>query len=157
MDHVRKMKKAVSKMMLSSPFFGVLALRLRLIPNENIPTACTDGRVILYNPDFVMKQDIERLKGLIAHEVMHPLMFHTTRRQKRDPKKWNMACDYAINPILLDSDFLLPEGGLVDREYKDMNAEQIGRLPPGLIAALTQQFRPHRELLAHFGYPLLGE
>jgi predicted metal-dependent peptidase len=52
------------------------------------------------------------------------------RRGDRDPEKWNYACDYAINPILKDAGFVLPEGGLIDPQYANLNAEAIyDRLP----------------------------
>ena len=47
------------------------------------------------------------------------------RRSGRDPKRWNEACDYAINPILLDAGLHLPEGVLVDDRFREMSAEQI--------------------------------
>ena len=53
-----------------------------------------------------------------------------TRRQQRLHGKWNVACDHAINPMLLDSGFILPEGGLCDYQYKGMSAEQIYELLP---------------------------
>ena len=42
-----------------------------------------------------------------------------------DPKRWNEACDYAINPILLDAGLHLPEGVLVDDRFREISAEQI--------------------------------
>jgi hypothetical protein len=42
-----------------------------------------------------------------------------------NPKRWNEACDYAINPILLDAGLHLPEGVLVDDRFREMSAEQI--------------------------------
>ena len=36
------------------------------------------------------------------------------RRGKRNPKKWNIACDLAINPIIERHGFELPEGSLND-------------------------------------------
>ena len=64
----------------------------------------------------------ERLQGLavrldavgpevLAHEVAHPALQHHTRRRDRSPKRWNMACDYAINPLLIDAGLLIPLGG----------------------------------------------
>ena len=47
--------------------------------------------------------------------------------------------------------------GQYDELLADMNARQIARLGPGQIARFNQVFRAHREVLDHFGYPLLGE
>jgi predicted metal-dependent peptidase len=37
---------------------------------------------------------------VIAHEIMHNLMCHSTRRSGRDPRLWNIAGDYCINSLL---------------------------------------------------------
>jgi predicted metal-dependent peptidase len=56
---------------------------------------------------------------------MHPALSHLWRRGQRDQKKWNKACDYAINGILIKSGFTLPKGGLWDEAYDGMSAEEI--------------------------------
>ena len=72
----------------------------------------------------------DQIKGVIAHEIMHCAMAHTVREGDRDHHKWNVACDYAINPVLIDSGFKLPEGLLDSPEYHGLTAEEIySRLP----------------------------
>jgi predicted metal-dependent peptidase len=56
---------------------------------------------------------------------MHPGLHHHVRRSGRHPRRWNEACDYAINPLLLDAGLSLPDGVLVDNRFRDMSAEQI--------------------------------
>jgi hypothetical protein len=63
----------------------------------------TDGVSLYYNPEFVDTLNSATLAGVLAHEVMHPALQHHVRRSRRDPKRWNEACDYAINPLLLDA------------------------------------------------------
>jgi predicted metal-dependent peptidase len=55
---------------------------------------------------------------VVAHEVMHNALAHPARRGHRDPETWNVACDLAVNPILLGAGFTLPSGRLVPREGK---------------------------------------
>jgi hypothetical protein len=43
-------------------------------------------------------------------------------------RRWNEACDYAINPLLLDAGLSLPDGVLVDHRFRGMSAEQIYNL-----------------------------
>tara|TARA_Y100000015_G_scaffold42045_1_gene48966 strand:- start:41 stop:1051 length:1011 start_codon:yes stop_codon:yes gene_type:complete len=91
---------------------------------------CTDGKTILWSPDFVETMDQEETVGVMAHEVLHIVFKHSLRRGSRDPELWNIACDFAINQILVDSEFTLPEGALIDPQYKDLTAEAIyDRLP----------------------------
>ncbi len=69
------------------------------------------------------------LAGTLAHEVMHPALQHHTRRGDRDSKRWNMACDYAINPMLIDAGLVLPKDVLPsDRFRLAMSAERIYNL-----------------------------
>jgi predicted metal-dependent peptidase len=121
----RRLQKARTTLLLDHPFFGSLLFRLKGRESRSIKTMATDGISLFYNPDFVDTLNAATLCGVLAHEVMHPGLQHHVRRSGRDPKRWNEACDYAINPILLDAGLHLPEGVLVDDRFREMSAEQI--------------------------------
>ena len=88
----------------------------------------TEGVSLFYNPDFVETLNSATLAGTLAHEVMHPALHHHVRRSGRDPKRWNVACDFAINPLLVDAGLSLPDGVLFDDGFRGMSAEQIYNL-----------------------------
>lgn len=92
-------------------FFATLALKLRADPSWEIDTCATDGKRLVYNPAFIAGLTEELNKGLIAHEVMHCALRHHTRQGIRETKLWNVACDLAINPLLEEAGFALPNGG----------------------------------------------
>ena len=117
--------KERTKLLVAQPFFGVLAMRLELIETTDIETSATDGKQLLFNPDFIKPLTPHQLRGLIAHEVLHCAYQHMLRRGERDPLKWNIACDYAINAHLLQSNFILPDEGLYNPDFANMTAEQI--------------------------------
>jgi len=121
----RRLQKARTTLLLDHPFFGSLLFRLKGRESQSIKTMATDGVSLFYNPDFVDTLNAATLCGVLAHEVLHPGLQHHVRRSGRDPKRWNEACDYAINPILLDAGLHLPEGILVDDCFREMSAEQI--------------------------------
>jgi predicted metal-dependent peptidase len=121
----RRLQKARTTLLLDHPFFGSLLFRLKGRVSRSIKTMATDGISLFYNPDFVDTLNVATLCGVLAHEVLHPGLQHHLRRSGRDPKGWNEACDYAINPILLDAGLHLPEGILVDDRFREMSAEQI--------------------------------
>ena len=98
-----RIQKARTALLLDHPFFGSLLFRLGGRPSKSIQTMATDGVSLYYNPAFVETLNAAELAGVLAHEVMHPALQHHTRRGDRDQKCWNMACDYAINPLLLDA------------------------------------------------------
>ena len=121
----RRLQKARTTLLLDHPFFGSLLFRLKGRESRSIKTMATDGISLFYNSDFVDTLNAATLCGVLAHEVLHPGLQHHVRRSGRDPKRWNEACDYAINPILLDAGLHLPEGVLVDHRFRGMSAEQI--------------------------------
>jgi predicted metal-dependent peptidase len=123
-----RIRKARTALLLDHPFFGSLLFRLKSEEDRVIPTMATNGVVLRYNPVFVDTLNAATLAGVLAHEVMHPALQHHTRRAKRDPRRWNEACDYAINPLLLDAGLSLPDDVLVDPRFRGMSAEQIYNL-----------------------------
>jgi predicted metal-dependent peptidase len=123
-----RIQKARTTLLLDHPFFGSLLFRLKGRENRSIPTMATDGVSLYFNPAFVDTLNSGTLAGVLAHEVLHPALHHHVRRSGRDPRRWNEACDYAINPLLLDAGLSLPEGVLVDNRFRGMSAEQIYNL-----------------------------
>jgi len=123
-----RIQKARTTLLLDHPFFGTLLFRLGGRPSSSIATMATDGVSLFYNPEFVDTLNAAELAGVLAHEVMHPALQHHTRRGDRQQARWNMACDYAINPILLDAGLTLPKDVLVDNRFCAMSAERIYNL-----------------------------
>jgi predicted metal-dependent peptidase len=103
--------------------------------NDDLPTACTDGRNTYYGRKFVDKLKDSELKGLILHENLHKAFRHTTvwkHLYKQSPQLANMACDFVINLMIHDSDpqgsnVTLPEGGCLDEKYRGMDAGEVFR------------------------------
>lgn len=93
-------------------FFGSLIWRLDLQVEWGLGTMATDGENIFYDPGFVVNLPPQHLMGVLAHEVLHNVLKHHTRREGRDPQQWNIACDLAINPLLTEAGFQLPSTAL---------------------------------------------
>ena len=49
-----------TRLMIKHPFFGAIAMGMQFIEDSSIPTMCTDGRTVDYNPDFVMRLPFDR-------------------------------------------------------------------------------------------------
>ena len=120
----QKLVRARTQLLLNHPFFGTLCVRLKLVPGS-VATMATDGRRIVYNPEFVEQLKPLELEGVLAHEVLHCALAHHCRRGQREPELWNEAADYAVNPILLANGVVLPAGVLVDAAFADLCAEEI--------------------------------
>ena len=131
MEHPLKLVKARTKLLLKFPFFGQLALKCEFKEGGN--TMATDGRFFYYNKKFIDEFSQEEITGVLVHEVLHNAFLHSYRLQGRDKAKWNIACDYAINAIIIEeyaNDLVLPEDRLYDKQYSGMSAEKIYTLLP---------------------------
>jgi predicted metal-dependent peptidase len=122
---------ARTALVLEQPFFGSLILGLKMVPSKRFPTMAVDGRSIFYNPAFVDAISYDELIGTLIHEVEHVALGHPWRRDLRDHRGWNIACDLAINGDIRKDGFKLPAGVLYpDKEQEGKSAEWIfERLP----------------------------
>lgn len=140
-----KISRCITKLMFSYPFWGALAIGTEFIEDPTIGTMATNGKWIKWDPVFVDKITEEECLGVIAHEIAHIIFKHMLRLGHRGHMKWNHACDYTINGILLREGFKLPEGGLWDKKYDGMMAEKVYELLPeppqmpawGIVIELT--------------------
>ncbi|MGF6836446.1 putative metal-dependent peptidase [Paraburkholderia youngii] len=130
-----RISKQRTALVLDQPFFGALALRLKVVEDPSCRTFWTDGESLGYNPAYLGGLNDLETRGVLAHEVLHVANGHCWRQGDRDPKLWNDACDYAINPIVLDAGMLLPKGVFVDARFKGKSAEEIY----GILAQEKQQ------------------
>jgi len=128
------------QMLMAFPFFGILALNLRMECTYNVATAATDGAKFFYNPYFIKTLSEGELNWVVVHEVLHPALKHLWRKGDRMHEKWNYACDYAIHCIMMQfidaakSDardkLKMPKGCLYDPKYDNLGAEEIYDLLP---------------------------
>lgn len=130
-------------MILDHPFFGSLALRLRLVEDNDIPTLSVNGKVIKYNAEFVKELPLPLAKSALAHEVMHCVFDHMGRLGEREHKRWNHAGDYVINDILKDAGFQLGDGWLHSPAFKGMSTDDVyNQLPPDPPGDSQDQLEP---------------
>ncbi|WP_020475827.1 vWA domain-containing protein [Zavarzinella formosa] len=119
-----------------SAFFATLALRLTPQTDWTVGTMATDGRQLLYEPKFVTDLTPEELLGVMVHEVMHNALCHHCRRGDRDARRWNIACDLAVNPLLVQSGYVLPKCRLMPGEISYAGLP-TGKSAEEYYAALT--------------------
>jgi predicted metal-dependent peptidase len=113
------------KCVLSNPFWATILVTKNFVENDQIPTMCTDGRKIMYNPKFVKSLSFQEAMGVVVHEAYHILLMHMIRLGNRNPMVANMAMDYAINPLVQKAGFTLPKSCLFDKKFDNMEWEAI--------------------------------
>ena len=145
MSEERRLQKAKISLMRNERFalFSGILMIGRTSIDDNVPTACTNGRDERYGRVFVKKLKDPELAFVVMHEGMHKCYRHLSTWRKlydENPILANAACDYVINLQLRDLDpeervIAMPkyrEGekqgqfmGLVDEKYRGMNAKQV--------------------------------
>jgi predicted metal-dependent peptidase len=126
---VEKLITARVGLLLKHPFFGNLATRMKLIDASDwCATLATDGRNFYYSVDFLSKLSNKETEFGFAHEVLHNVFDHLSRKEHRDPVLSNIAADYAVNQILKDEKIgEVPKSIKIfqDNKYRGMSYEQI--------------------------------
>ncbi|MCU7847779.1 MAG: hypothetical protein KZQ89_07175 [Candidatus Thiodiazotropha sp. (ex Lucinoma kastoroae)] len=122
-----KLAAARTKLILDKPFLGALVMRL---PMEEAnpdwcPATATDAKKFYFNPEFIDQLSLDETQFMLAHEALHCALSHFSRRQHRNKLHWDMACDYAINPLLVEDGLKAPPGSLFLPQFKGMTAEEI--------------------------------
>ncbi len=128
-----KILKARIALSLRQPFLASAIMRLP-IKDATVYSWCqtmaTDGYHIFFNSNWVDSLTQAEIRGVLAHEVLHIIFQHSTRRSNRDPVTWNIAADHAINLLLLELGFMLPKDGFADIIFKGKSTEEIYALLP---------------------------
>ena len=70
---------------------------------QQIQTMGTDGRFFYYNSLFLMKQyvqDASSVRRGYLHMLLHCLYLHIFPEKELDRRRWNLACDIAVEQII---------------------------------------------------------
>ncbi len=129
-----KIEMAKAQIALNADFWIPLTAKLEWIP-EKVGTACTDGRTVRYDPEFMEKLTLPEAIGLVLHETGHNLLSHPSRFGGRDPYLAGVAMDIVLNQMLqeyfAETPSLraeLPKGGVYGPmfdKYKGWNYEKV--------------------------------
>ncbi len=126
-DIETKLSAARTRLILDKPFLGALVLRLpaKAVKPERCRTIGTDIRALYYNPEYIRGLSLEQTQFVLAHEALHCALSHFARRQHRVRNRWDVACDLAINPLLIQDGLKPPPGILLKSGFEGMMAEEI--------------------------------
>jgi predicted metal-dependent peptidase len=118
-----KIERCSAQMLLRFPWWASLYLHLVRIETEAVDTMATDGTHLFYNPHFTESLTDKECIGVLLHETGHCAFLHVYRRKYREPQRWNVACDKAVNAVLVAANVTLPKGGV----------------PPGPLGSLAEE------------------
>lgn len=120
-----KLRAARTRLVLERPFLGALGLHLPLTPSQHCRTVATDARAFYFNPLFIESLSFAETQFVLAHEALHCALLHFERTRHRVRGRWDRACDYAVNQLLVDDGMQRPAGALFDASYRGLAAEEI--------------------------------
>ncbi|MCC6609355.1 MAG: hypothetical protein IT515_06740 [Burkholderiales bacterium] len=120
-----KLGAARTRLVLERPFLGALVLHLALVPSTRCRTVATDGRGFHFTPGFIDSLGLAETQFVLAHEALHCALLHFDRARGRIRRRWDRACDYAVNQLLVDDGMRAPGGVLLDPKYRGLAAEEI--------------------------------
>ncbi|MCW9027187.1 MAG: VWA-like domain-containing protein [Thiovulaceae bacterium] len=120
-----KISKAKAKLLVDYPFFGSLASRVDIIKNDDIEAFKSDESKLEYSSSFIDNASIEELEFVLANSAMHASLSHKNRKNNRSGWLWQMATDYAINDMLVESGLQRPYQAHYSERFEGLYAEEI--------------------------------
>ena len=119
---------------------------------DDMPTAATNGRDVLYGRKFVDECDDKLLRFVVLHEYYHVMLQHMTtwaKLDKEDAKLSNIAKDMVINLMLNEADpggqFLTVwEHAYCDQQYKGLDTGEVYRRLKNQSQPQGQQMDDHQ-------------
>ena len=127
-----KLAAARTRLIMERPFLGSLVMHLPLKEaGDWCKTTGTDAQAFYFNPEFVANLSLAQTQFILAHEALHCAMGHTHRRNHRVKKRWDVACDHAVNLMLIEEGLKPPlHGILANQDYMTLSAEEIYPMIP---------------------------
>lgn len=109
-DRVWSAKQAITR---KEEFFGYMLehMRVKAARPKGLEHkgdnwyAAADGRTIYLNPAWSKDLTDTEIQSVILHEMLHNALLHPFRLGDRDWKLWNVACDIAVNYIMVTHGF----------------------------------------------------
>ena len=124
-----RIRRARTQMILKRElvFWSTGALHLQPVPVFGLGTMGVDGKHLYYDPLVVASNqwNDEEMIFVIAHEAGHCMSLDHARREEREPRKWNVACDMRLNPALVAAGLKQPAGALGKPEHLGISAERL--------------------------------
>ena len=133
LDRLKKASIAIMRNNTFCAFSGVVAY-CKVEVTDSVPTACTNGQWIKYNPKFVDSLTDPELRFVVLHEALHVAYRHLhvwKQLWSQDQRRTNIAADHFVNLGLVDTDngegfITMPSIGIQPNpEYRGLSVKQI--------------------------------
>lgn len=116
-------------------FFDTALGKLKLISKPGLMGFATNGTALYYDPAFLLQTYMDEPNvavRLFLHVLLHQVFLHPYRYEKTNEQYWNMACDIAVENIILEMD--LPAAALTRDDEQRGKIQRIRKWCPDLTA-----------------------
>lgn len=89
-------------------FFDSSLAKYKLKSSPGLNGYMADGEYLYYDPDRLLKDYLDEPNiavRIYMHILLHSIFLHSFREEKRNEDYWNMACDVAVEYIILKMGF----------------------------------------------------
>lgn len=120
-------RQEIRDWLIAYPFTAKLVMRLKLVMvvNSRVPTACTDGVNVFVNAHFAAQCSSAMRRFVLGHELYHVLLGHFMRQYGRDLLRWNLAVDAEANYRLMLDGLWMPSDAVFYPIQAGRSAEAI--------------------------------
>ncbi len=102
-EYMGRLAKARMSILYSNGFYGLLLMHMRFALDDSLETAATDGVRIYFAPMFMDMLSDRELVFILEHEILHIVLKHAFRSEKRNNILYNIATDIVVNSCILHS------------------------------------------------------
>ena len=125
----KKINGLKTYLLTTHPFYATVILNLAYVIDENthFPASTDCYKRIYLHPD-IDQLSTETFKFINLHELLHVIFMHSQRKGNRNHWLWCIACDYAVNSVLIKEMRMDPPKELpclYDPRFVGMPAEKI--------------------------------
>ena len=124
-EYTERLLASRIRILLSSGFYGLLLMHLKLAIDEGLETAATDGERVYFSPEFLCRLSDDELDFIMMHELLHVVLQHCFRGENLQHGRYNIACDIVINSTIFH------ESGRVPFSCETLGGEPMHLAPDG--------------------------
>lgn len=96
-DQIRRSR---ARLMVKDPDVAMVLMYLSFISTKNVHRISTNGKAILFDPDWFQKLDSEETDYILSHEVIHIVLEDTGRPAFFSGDRYHHACDIIACSIM---------------------------------------------------------
>ena len=119
-----ELEKALKRLLIKEPFYGLFCLSLPKTLTNEVPTLCVAKKGVncelLVNPEFWEQHTDDEQISLLKHEISHICLQHMFMSESfSDPQTFNLAADLEVNSYIQN----LPQTACIASKF-GLEAEQ---------------------------------